>query len=118
ADHSLRVALGCSSWAFALGLTSNERDELEVAALLHDIGKIGAPERLLLKGDQLDDDEIKQMDQYRIAGLDILAQCCPSPAIVEIIRNAGGWYEGSRANYTLVGDEIPRGARMLAVVDA
>src|SRR5690349_15290291 len=49
AAHSLRVALGCSSWAFALGLAAEERDELEVAALLHDIGKIGAPDRLLLK---------------------------------------------------------------------
>src|SRR5262245_29215772 len=39
AAHSLRVALGCSSWAFALGLDPTERDELEVAALLHDVGK-------------------------------------------------------------------------------
>ena len=49
AAHSLRVALNCSTWAFSYGLTPEQRDELEVASLLHDIGKIGAPDRLLFK---------------------------------------------------------------------
>src|SRR5690349_11896330 len=57
AAHSLRVALNCSSWAFALGLEDQIRDELEVAALLHDIGKIGVPDRLLLKPGLLTDEE-------------------------------------------------------------
>ena len=102
AEHSLRVALGCSSWAFAIGLQSNERDEIEVAALLHDIGKIGAPERLLLKPAKLDADETRMMDQYRLSGLDILAHCCPSESIVDVIRHSAGWYDGSRDNYPLV----------------
>ena len=38
ADHSLRVALGCSSWATMLGLPPDQRDALEIAALLHDVG--------------------------------------------------------------------------------
>jgi response regulator RpfG family c-di-GMP phosphodiesterase len=63
ARHSLRVALGCSSWAFAIGMDDRERDEIEVAALLHDVGKIGAPDRLLLKPGTLDGDEVKLMDQ-------------------------------------------------------
>src|SRR5690606_17491345 len=41
AAHCLRVALGCSSWAMMLNLPSPQRDEIEAAALLHDIGKIG-----------------------------------------------------------------------------
>jgi diguanylate cyclase (GGDEF)-like protein/PAS domain S-box-containing protein len=118
ARHSLRVALGCSSWAFAIGMESAERDEIEVAALLHDIGKIGAPDRLLLKPGPLEGDEVKLMDQYRLAGLDILANCCPSPAIVDIIRHSAAWYDGQRANYPLVAKNIPLGARMLAIVDA
>ncbi|MEX0677330.1 MAG: diguanylate cyclase [Pirellulales bacterium] len=118
AEHSLRVALGCSSWAFAIGLQNDERDEVEVAALLHDVGKIGAPDRLLLKPGKLDSDETKLMDQYRLAGLDILANCCPSQAIVDIIRHSAGWYDGSRPNYPLVAKSIPIGARMLAIVDA
>jgi diguanylate cyclase (GGDEF)-like protein/PAS domain S-box-containing protein len=118
AQHSLRVALGCSSWAFAMGLPTGERDELEVAALLHDIGKIGAPDALLLKPGKLDAEETRLMDQYRLTGLEILANCCPSQVIVDIIRNSAGWYDGSRANYPLVAKNIPLGARMLAIVDA
>jgi diguanylate cyclase (GGDEF)-like protein/PAS domain S-box-containing protein len=118
ADHSLRVALGCSSWAFAIGLRNGEREELEVAALLHDVGKIGAPERLLLKPAELNAKESRLMDQYRLAGLDILSNCCPSQAIVDIIRHSAGWYDGSRQNYPLVAKNIPMGARMLAIVDA
>ncbi len=118
AEHSLRVALGCSSWAFCIGMQDGERDELEVAALLHDIGKIGAPDRLLLKPNSLDCEEAALMDQYRLSGLDILANCCPSQSIVDIIRHSAGWYDGSRANYPLLAKNIPAGARMLAIVDA
>jgi diguanylate cyclase (GGDEF)-like protein len=118
AAHSLRVALGCSSWAFALGLDPNQRDELEVAALLHDIGKIGAPDCLLLKPGALAEDEAQLMDQYRLSGLDILSNCCPSREIVEIIRHSAGWYDGSRPNYPLAANDIPAGARILSIVDA
>ncbi len=118
AVHSLRVALGCSSWAFALGLEPNQRDELEVAALLHDIGKIGVPDCLLLKPGPLAENEPQLMDQHRLSGLEILSSCCPSRAIVEIIRHSAGWYDGSRHNYPLVAKDIPAGARILAIVDA
>lgn len=118
AAHSLRVALGCSSWAFARGLDSDARDELEVAALLHDVGKIGVPDRLLLKPGLLSADEAKLMDQFRLSGLDILARCCPSQSILDIIRHSAGWFDGSRTNYPLAGARIPHGARMLAIVDA
>ncbi len=118
AAHSLRVALGCSSWAFSFGLTPEQRDELEVAALLHDIGKIGVPDRLLFKPGTLARDELKLVDQYRRTGLNILANCCDSPGVLEIIRHSGGWYNGTRSDYSLAGDEIPLGARMLAIVDA
>jgi diguanylate cyclase (GGDEF)-like protein len=118
AAHSLRVALGCSSWAFSIGMPNGERDELEVAALLHDIGKIGAPDRLLLKPGPLDIEEGRLIDQYRLAGLDILVHCCPSQSIVDIIRHSAGWYDGSRPNYPLAGKDIPAGARMLAIIDA
>ncbi len=118
AAHGLRVALGCSSWAVALGLEREDRDELEIAALLHDIGKLGAPDRLLLKPGALAADEAKLMDQYRLSGLEILSDCCLSRAILEIIRHSSGWYNGSRPNYPFVAEKIPPAARMLAIVDA
>ncbi len=118
AAHGLRVALGCSSWAVALGLERPFRDELEIAALLHDIGKLGAPDRLLHKPGVLAPDEAKVMDQYRLAGLEILADCGMSRTILEINRHSAGWYNGSRPNYPLVADTIPAGSRILAIVDA
>ncbi len=118
AAHSLRVALGCSSWAVALGLGAQERDELEVAGLLHDVGKIGAPDRLLHKPGVLARDEARLMDQYRLTGLDILANCCDSKTILETVRHSAGWFDGTKPNYPLAGDQIPLAARLLAVVDA
>ena len=118
AAHGLRVAQGCSAWAVALGLERGQRDELEVAALLHDVGKLGAPDRLLLKPGALAADEAKLMDQYRLSGLEILSDCSFSRAILETIRHSAGWYNGSRPNYPLVAETIPAGARMLAIVDA
>lgn len=118
AAHSLRVALGCSSWAYELQLDDEVRDELEVAALLHDVGKIGAPDRLLLHPGPLAAAETRLMDDHRLSGLDMLATCNPSPSISDIIRHSGGWYDGSRPNYPLAGEKIPLGARLLAIVDA
>ena len=58
------------------------------------------------------------MDRYRLAGLEIVANCCSSTAVRNIIRHSAGWHDGSRANYPLSGEAIPLGARMLAIVDA
>ena len=65
AAHCLRVSLYCSSWAVRLGLDEMTRDRLEVAALLHDLGKIGIPDRILRKPGKLTVDEQLTMD------------CCP-----------------------------------------
>ena len=65
ASHSLRVALGCSSWAAILQLDDETRDLLEVAALLHDVGKIGVPEKVLLKPGRLTPEEVALMGAPR-----------------------------------------------------
>ena len=61
ASHSLRVALGCSSWATIMQLDEETRDMLEVAALLHDVGKIGVPDKILLKPGRLSPEEIDHL---------------------------------------------------------
>jgi diguanylate cyclase (GGDEF)-like protein len=118
AAHSLRVAMGCSSWAHSLGLQEEQRDELEVAALLHDIGKIGTPDRVLLKPGPLAVDEARLMDEFRRSGVDILASCCVSPGVLDIVRQSITWYDGSQPKGSPAGADIPLGARMLAIVDA
>ena len=118
AAHSYRVAIYCSNWAKRRGDSSAERDALEVAALLHDVGKIGVPDRVLLKPGALWLDEALVMERHQAIGLEILRSCCSSPAVLEIVSHAFTWYDGSHGKADCVGDKLPLGARMLAIANA
>ena len=65
AGHASRVALTCSAWAGKLGMPTPQRDLLEIAALLHDMGVIGVPDQVLLKPGVLDSDEAAVMRRSR-----------------------------------------------------
>ena len=116
--HCLRVAIGCSSWGSAIGLTPEQLDEVEVAALLHDIGKISVPDKVLLKPNKLNGEEYALMGRHVEWGIDILGFCCASKEVVEIVRYAPAWFDGSRYGFERAGENLPIGARMLAIVDA
>jgi diguanylate cyclase (GGDEF)-like protein/PAS domain S-box-containing protein/putative nucleotidyltransferase with HDIG domain len=118
AHHSLRVALGCSAWGAMLGLRETERDELEVAALLHDIGKIGVPDDILLKPARLSPDQYLVVERHRQIGVEILRSCAASREILRIVQFAGAWFDGSREGYDLRSEQLPLGARMVAIFDA
>lgn len=118
AEHCLRVSLGCSTWAARIGLPPAQRDEIELAALLHDIGKIGVPDAVLMKPGALSAHEAVLMDAHWQSGLEILRCCCASPSMLEIVRYARSWYDGSKHRQELIGEQIPLGARMLQIVDA
>jgi len=118
AGHSLRVALSCSAWAIKLNLPEKQRDVIEVAALLHDIGVIGVPDHILLKADMLDPGEAAVMAGTRRMSLDILSRSCTSSQVQEIIENIATWFDGSRKDRPLCGREIPLGARMIAIAEA
>jgi diguanylate cyclase (GGDEF)-like protein len=118
AGHSMRVALTCSAWALKMDLPAAERDAIEVAALLHDVGTIGAPDHILLKAGMLDSEEAAVMARTRKMSLDILHCSCTSPQVLEIVENIAAWYDGSRPDFPLSGREIPLGARMIAIAEA
>jgi diguanylate cyclase (GGDEF)-like protein/PAS domain S-box-containing protein/putative nucleotidyltransferase with HDIG domain len=118
AHHSLRVSLSCSAWAAMLGLGDGDRDQLEVAALLHDIGKIGVPDSVLLKPAQLTPDEYQLIERHRLIGVDILRSCCTSVSVLQIVQYAGAWFDGSREGQELSAESLPPAARLLAIVDA
>ncbi len=118
AAHSVRVALGCSAWALAMEFPDSQRDAIEVAALLHDIGKIGIADRLLLKPGALTLEEQALMDRHRAMGLEILQSCCASPSVLEIVRQAPTWFDGTKFKQDCAGLQLSVGARMLAIVDA
>lgn len=118
AGHSLRVALTTSAWALWLQVPGGQRDVIEVAALLHDVGMVGLPDQILLKPGPLDTDETQLVEQTRNMTLEILRNACAEPAILEIVENVGAWYDGFKGGYRLVGEQIPFGARMIAIVEA
>ncbi|TWU02779.1 sensor domain-containing diguanylate cyclase/phosphohydrolase [Stieleria varia] len=118
AAHSLRVALFCSGWAERLGLAGDQRDRIEVAALLHDIGKIGIPDRVLRKPGKLTVDEQLMMDLCPEMGCQILAGCTSDQELLDIIRYGNTWYESRRHGEGPRGDALPLGSRMLAIVNA
>ena len=115
AGHALRVALTCSAWALRMDLPESERDAIEIAALLHDIGMIGAPDRILLKPEPLTSDEASIMRQARKASVEILRRGCNSRQILEIVEHVSSWYDGACTDSPLKGRQIPLGARMIAI---
>ncbi|MEO1617920.1 MAG: diguanylate cyclase [Planctomycetota bacterium] len=118
AAHGLRVALVCSMWAERMGLEPELRDRIEVAALLHDIGKIGIPDRILRKPGKLTVEEQLAMDTCQNVGCEILRGCTSDSELLDIVRYSGVWYDSRRGGEVPREQALPLGARMLAIVDA
>ncbi len=118
ARHCLRVALGCSSWAARLGLPGPERDALELAALLHDVGKLGIPDTILAKPAPLSPQEAAVMNGHWLIGLDIVGRSCSEHAVMTTMAAAAAWHDGSRPGAGPPGEAPSHLSRMLAIVDA
>lgn len=118
ASHSIRVALTCSAWAVRLDFDERQREQLEIAALLHDVGVISMPDQVLLKPTRLDSDEAAIIIRARTMSLEILRYSCTSTEILEIVENVATWYDGSRSSPMLSDEQIPLAARMIAVAEA
>jgi diguanylate cyclase (GGDEF)-like protein/PAS domain S-box-containing protein len=118
AGHCLRVALTCSAWSLRLGLPEDQREAIELAALLHDVGVIGAPDAILLKPGSFDAEESALMAQTRQMTVEILRRCCNCAAVMEIVEHIGQWYDGSTGQSARKGKDVPLGARMINIVEA
>ncbi len=118
ATHALRTALRTSVWALQMGLSPQQRDAIEVAALLHDVGLIGVPDRILFKVAPLDSDETLLIEYSRKMSHEILRHACAESPILEIVEFMGAWFDGSQPGYRFSGRQIPLGARMIAIVEA
>jgi diguanylate cyclase (GGDEF)-like protein len=118
AGHALRVALTSSAWALRMDLEPPQRDAIEIAALLHDVGVIGVPDQILSKPGTLDSDEAVMMGRSRQMSLEILRQSCSSAEILDIVEHVGARYDGSHTGFRFSGEEIPLGARMISIVEA
>lgn len=117
AAHSRRVADLCVEVAHGLMSMSNCY-VLETAALLHDIGKIGVPDSILLASNKLTDAEWSVMQKQEQIGLEIIRASFASEELSQIVENYRRHFDGRDANLGPSGTHIPLGARILAVADA
>lgn len=117
-DHSRRVSDTATVLAKMLGLADDEVQEIHIAAHLHDIGKIGIPDSVLLKPGRLDDEEWVLMKQHSQIGADILSKSPSFSRISAIILHHHERYDGKGYPFGAKADEIPIGARIIAVCDS
>jgi len=117
-DHSGRVASYAVAMARRLGLSAEEIAELKIAAELHDIGKIGVPDAILMKPGPLTPEEWDLMRQHAIVGSNILQSTPLSEVVKQAVRHVHEWWGGRGYPDKLHGDQIPLFARILAVADA
>lgn len=110
-QHCRRVAMIATAVARHLGWDGRHLSVLEVAALVHDIGKIGVPDNILLKPGKLSPDESELMALHYNIGIDMLQACRVDPDVIDIVSQAHlhSGADGARPNL---------GARILAVSDA
>ncbi len=118
ASHSLRMALGCSTWALYKRLDEDTRDVVELAALLHDVGKIGVPDSVLAKAGPLAAADEAELARHWEYGVNIVACCCSAPRILDAVRYAGVHFDGGGRAAEVTGDRLPLESRMIAIVDA
>ena len=118
AEHSRRVADFALLIAHGL-MSERECYLLEVAALLHDVGKLGVPEAILQKPGPLTDDEWKLMGAHDDIGVEILNAAFSSPELTAIVAHYHAWFaDNDREPDLPSGDAIPLPARILAIADA
>ena len=92
---------------------------MEIAALLHDIGKIGVPDQILLKNAPLNQEEWEVMHRHDQIGLEIVNAAFSSPELTKTLESRTTHFGGSIHNPNRpVGEAIPLGARILAIADA
>jgi putative nucleotidyltransferase with HDIG domain len=117
-DHSQRMADYATRLARAMKLPEEEIEHLHWAAILHDIGKIGVPDKILNKPGTLTKREWTIMKEHPIIGAQIVSPVKYLAPVAPLIRAHHEKYDGSGYPHGLSGDDIPLGSRILAVVDA
>jgi HD-GYP domain-containing protein (c-di-GMP phosphodiesterase class II) len=117
-SHALRVASLSVRIGEAFCFEQPELETLGLAAKLHDVGKLAVPRAILAKPGPLDEDEWATMRRHPAEGARLLAPYVPSVAVLAIVRSHHERWDGAGYPEGLRGDEIPLGARIVAVVDA
>jgi putative two-component system response regulator len=122
-DHALhghceRLAAFAISLAEQLGLPQSEIESIRLGAILHDVGKIGIPDSVLLKPGPLDDEERAVIRTHTLIGDHLLEPLELLESARPIVRHHHERWDGTGYPDGLAGERIPLGARIVAVADA
>ncbi len=115
--HSQRVSHYSVQIAREMGLEDREIENIRLAGILHDIGKIGIRDEILHKKGKLTEEEWKQIRKHPEVSVSILSRIPDLKGIMKIIRHHHEHYNGKGYPSGLSGEQIPLGARILAVSD-
>ena len=116
--HTERVVLYASALSRQAGLSEDAVRMVGQAAMLRDLGKIGVPDRLLQKRGVLSEAEQKRMQSHAALGEEIIAPLRSTAALLPIVRSHHERVDGKGYPDGLQGEEIPLGARIVAIADA
>ena len=118
-EHVRRIGLYAAAVARELGWDTSKINDIRIAAPMHDLGKVGIPDRILLKAGALNDDEFSVMKRHTLIGAQML-EGTDIPVLdmaAKIARYHHERWDGTGYPDGLKGDEIPLEARITAVVD-
>jgi len=117
-QHSTRVAALSLLVAEEMGLGPEQQRDLELAALVHDLGKIRIPDHILKKAAPLDDDEFHRVKRHPRDGADILGHSRALSRVIPAVLHHHEWHNGQGYPEGLSGEAIPLFAAIIALADA
>jgi diguanylate cyclase (GGDEF)-like protein/putative nucleotidyltransferase with HDIG domain len=116
--HLNRVSLYAADLGRGMGMSERDIEALKAAALLHDVGKLAVPEHILSKPGSLTPEEFEKMKIHTTVGAEIVESVGFPYPVAPMVRGHHENWDGSGYPDRLRGEQIPLGARILAVVDS
>ncbi len=116
--HSEHVTRYATLISRELGLKAEEIELIRKAGMLHDIGKIAVPESILMKPGQLTAEEYDTVKLHATLGAELLANCHSLHDLIPLVRHHHERYDGLGYPDQIKGEELPLGARILALADS
>jgi len=117
-SHSKRVSELCVAISTIMDFSKDDINQIRIAGLVHDIGKIGIDERILNKPGKLDDNELNEIKRHPEIGYRIISMIDEFSGIANVVLAHQEKWDGSGYPRNLKGEEISLQARIIAVADA